>query len=878
MKQHLFRGRGDPDFVPTGYSHMYLDLDTGNHWLSKGIFDTSDWVGPYATAASVRQAIDDYAAGINDLEDKVVQYVEVVNYPNRGRYATIDPTIHHGKFIIIRDLDPRLEVTFKIEILPTGRTLLGSQIWVYNDSVKTTSVDNYNCMVNYPLGQTNKALEYKGVMIVRPLELNGGMLTYLVSGTMNSTIETPSGNISGIDEEHRADNNNPHEVDKDQIGLGNVQNYSMATLAEARLGELATRYMNPLTVKAAILEQVLKPLDDHLDDIDNPHLVDKYQIELGDVQNYKMATAVQGVYAGDLNIELASEVLYATPNTIARALARYQELNPSGGGEAEGFVSYELIYSEERTEGYWDLELSKVNGKFVQFTTVVDGDVTAQALYFNSEEPRVIGTDFVVLNNTNMSMTIQCGNDDSFSWKGMTSQYEDGDEGRIAVNGAVRIKLLDYIDGTSYWSITGNVDHYRNGRLVNPFNRPVLEFTSVVGDYDRNYEINSMELNETFIRLLQGDDGGLDFLLCNLEVGDLRLKAGTGTTIWNNTSLPVKLSTNGSGALSYGRLDASSVDFNKVRIPANGVVELRCVGNIEETSLLVWGDLSTGAVGTGSAEGYMAVESPDADGYGQVMISLNPIELNNNFVHLLPAQVIEADISVVYIQMDDDGSQPTGIDFVLYNQVGAPATIFFSGYIDLTWAGVSRADIAREGMQIALNGVVRVKLTGYDGETAQWCISGDILLPPAPPVESLGVIYSEIVTRLTQTPGAADVFIENVLDIGNHFISILPNPENIGKVEYIVQIGVSFNEELTLKEFTVFNKTESPLKVVFSQYSEVLYQLGSPLRFDLDTIRIPSYGVMKYLPIKQGQWETTWLGVGDIIGQSPSSSAPEQVN
>jgi hypothetical protein len=329
MKQHLFRGRGDPDFVPTGYSHMYLDLDTGNHWLSKGIFDASDWVGPYATAASVRQAIDDYAAGISDLADKVVQYVEVVNYPNRGRYATIDPTIHHGKFIIIRDLDPRLEVTFKIEILPTGRTLLGSQIWLYNDSVKTTSVDNYNCMVNYPLGQTDKTLEYKGVMIVRPLELNGGMFTYLLSGTMNSTIDAPSGDINAIDAEHRADNNNPHEVDKDQIGLGNVQNYSMATLAEARLGELATRYMGPVSVKAAIAEQALKPLSDHVNDTENPHLVDKYQIELGSVMNYPMALDVDGVYAGEFDVELTTDKLYASPRTIRLALERYKEMNPA---------------------------------------------------------------------------------------------------------------------------------------------------------------------------------------------------------------------------------------------------------------------------------------------------------------------------------------------------------------------------------------------------------------------------------------------------------------------------------------------------------------------------------------------------------------------
>lgn len=45
---------------------------------------------------------------------------------------------------------------------------------------------------------------------------------------------------------HLADNNNPHGVTKTQVGLGNVQNYGIATQAEAEAGTVNNKYMTPL--------------------------------------------------------------------------------------------------------------------------------------------------------------------------------------------------------------------------------------------------------------------------------------------------------------------------------------------------------------------------------------------------------------------------------------------------------------------------------------------------------------------------------------------------------------------------------------------------------------------------------------------------------
>ncbi len=58
--------------------------------------------------------------------------------------------------------------------------------------------------------------------------------------------------IKSVQDVHIAASNNPHAVTKTQVGLENVQNYSVANQAEAEAGSLATRYMTPQRTSQAI--------------------------------------------------------------------------------------------------------------------------------------------------------------------------------------------------------------------------------------------------------------------------------------------------------------------------------------------------------------------------------------------------------------------------------------------------------------------------------------------------------------------------------------------------------------------------------------------------------------------------------------------------
>lgn len=141
------------------------------------------------------------------------------------------------------------------------------------------------------------------------------------AGTVNNKYMTPLTTSQAITQlalvplnAHIADKSNPHQTTKAQVGLGLVENYQPATQAEAEAGTRSDRYLTPLTTKQAIALQALVPLNTHINDQTNPHNVTKAQVGLGSVQNYDVATQVEAE-AGTSNLK------YMTPLRTSNAIA-----------------------------------------------------------------------------------------------------------------------------------------------------------------------------------------------------------------------------------------------------------------------------------------------------------------------------------------------------------------------------------------------------------------------------------------------------------------------------------------------------------------------------------------------------------------------------
>ena len=117
-------------------------------------------------------------------------------------------------------------------------------------------------------------------------------------------------------ESHLADRNNPHRVNKAQVGLSEVLNFGLASEPDAVLGEALEGYMTPYLTAAAIRALAVVPLTAHLEDLENPHQVTKQQVGLGNVQDFGVA----GLPEAQLG---ESESLYMTPATTKAAVQAF---------------------------------------------------------------------------------------------------------------------------------------------------------------------------------------------------------------------------------------------------------------------------------------------------------------------------------------------------------------------------------------------------------------------------------------------------------------------------------------------------------------------------------------------------------------------------
>lgn len=123
-------------------------------------------------------------------------------------------------------------------------------------------------------------------------EANAGTVNnrYMTPATTNVLI---SRLVKEAMDAHIADKNNPHGVTKAQVGLGNVPNYSAANSAEATSGVVNDRFMTPGVTKEAIAQQVGNAFNSHVANVSNPHQVTKNQVGLGLVDNFATASSAE---------------------------------------------------------------------------------------------------------------------------------------------------------------------------------------------------------------------------------------------------------------------------------------------------------------------------------------------------------------------------------------------------------------------------------------------------------------------------------------------------------------------------------------------------------------------------------------------------------
>lgn len=140
------------------------------------------------------------------------------------------------------------------------------------------------------------------------------------TGTDNQSFMTPQLTAAAITAQigtafnaHIANINNPHNTTKTQVGLGSVDNFATATVAQAQAGTATNLFVTPAGVAGAINSQVGTQLTAHLADVGNPHQTTKAQVGLGSVVNYPVSTTALAQAGTD-------DASYMTPLKTAQAI------------------------------------------------------------------------------------------------------------------------------------------------------------------------------------------------------------------------------------------------------------------------------------------------------------------------------------------------------------------------------------------------------------------------------------------------------------------------------------------------------------------------------------------------------------------------------
>lgn len=113
---------------------------------------------------------------------------------------------------------------------------------------------------------------------------------------------------------HISNKSNPHGVSKNDVGLGNVENYGIATKSDAEAGTSNSKYMTPLRVKEAMdkLGVVTSVFSGILDNTSSSSKDLSFTIPLGKVPGQYIRLEGQGVYEsmGVCYIDIAEKRVY----------------------------------------------------------------------------------------------------------------------------------------------------------------------------------------------------------------------------------------------------------------------------------------------------------------------------------------------------------------------------------------------------------------------------------------------------------------------------------------------------------------------------------------------------------------------------------------
>ena len=184
MEQHVLRGRGAPDKVPTAFCQHYIDMNTDEQYISNGTSTLEDWGTPLIEKKVLETRLLQFAAesgggiGQGTILEVAVQDINLV-----GQRAVIDPSLSAGKMAHITDLTD-LNKDYLIDLTASKAMGLGLELRVFNDTDVFAQILGTTDLVKYALAGASAKIRPLGVATIKLLSVTAGKNTWLVYGDL----------------------------------------------------------------------------------------------------------------------------------------------------------------------------------------------------------------------------------------------------------------------------------------------------------------------------------------------------------------------------------------------------------------------------------------------------------------------------------------------------------------------------------------------------------------------------------------------------------------------------------------------------------------------------------------------------------------------
>lgn len=217
------------------------------------------------------QAILDQIENL-DLDNRPVEWGNIINRPDR-----FVPTPHLHDFGDVYGLEYLVNAVYRVrDAILLGDVASHDEIYSYIDMLMDQTgdlIDHLEGLLNAhiaDIGNPHKVTATQvGAYTKSETDAKITAAINALDTTLRALITQTNNNLAA----HVGNQSNPHKVTKAQVGLDKVENYELATTAQAQAGAINTRYMTPALTKAAIDAQIRPALNAHIANENNPHKV-----------------------------------------------------------------------------------------------------------------------------------------------------------------------------------------------------------------------------------------------------------------------------------------------------------------------------------------------------------------------------------------------------------------------------------------------------------------------------------------------------------------------------------------------------------------------------------------------------------------------------